>query len=81
MGGVLLHIASCNDACHVTGLIQNEQDDIVSLVKELVEESIRSENTIILVTIPAGGTRPLSAHVVLDTNLGNLQTTWKINKQ
>jgi hypothetical protein len=38
------------------GLIQNEEAEIVALVKNLVEHYTKKENTIILTTIPMSGT-------------------------
>lgn len=40
------------------GLIQNETQDAIDLVRNLVVSSIQHENTIILVTIPISGKTP-----------------------
>ena len=37
------------------GLVQNEKEEVVDLVRELVEYYVSKPSTIILVTIPAGG--------------------------
>lgn len=38
-----------------TGLIQNEDEDVIVLVRELTESYINRPNTIILTTIPMSG--------------------------
>jgi hypothetical protein len=39
----------------VVGLIQNESEDTIALVRSLVEANIKNANTIILVAIPVSG--------------------------
>ena len=39
----------------VLGLIQNESEDTIALVRSLVEANIKNDNTIILVAIPVSG--------------------------
>ena len=38
------------------GLIQNEDEEVVNLVRQLTESYIKRPNTIILTTIPMSGT-------------------------
>ena len=38
-----------------TGLIQNERDDVIRLVKSMVEDNIKHEETVILLNTPATG--------------------------
>ena len=38
-----------------TGLIQNDDDDVVSQLEDMVKQSISLPSTIILVTVPAEG--------------------------
>lgn len=37
------------------GLIQNESEETIALIRDLVESNIQQENTIILVTVPVCG--------------------------
>lgn len=45
-----------------SGLIQNEDQDAIDVVRNLVEEYIRRERTLILITIPMSGTSPVPAY-------------------
>lgn len=63
---------------NLSGLIQNESHEIIDLVKTLVEENIRDENTIILVTIPISDSCSFS----IDLSCAHiLQMTWRINSR
>ena len=64
----------------MSGLIQNSEADVINLIRESVECHIRSQNTVILVTIPmSGGFDPIIS--LLCNQLIPNQTTSRTSKR
>ncbi len=62
------------------GLVQNEQPDVIKLIRDLVEESISSPSTIILVTIPASGAISDGGQTVSLLTILCRQMIWRTSK-
>jgi vacuolar protein sorting-associated protein 1 len=76
----ILWLASCHALIFITqGLIQNESEDVIDLVRSLVESYIQKPETMILITIPMSGMLSRVGHGIYSLTC-SAQTTWRISK-